>query len=345
MQLALLSSLHEEHDGLYAGFIAFLLRVPASSDSRSRAIKKFYSAAIDSASNIAPEREGAVRYSLANYLRGIAELRPALSEYTLAKRLRPAYLTTGYFLQEVGVCLFNLGRHRCAAVAYQRSVDAGCETQRALLHLADATLFLGHLAKARMIYERAVLGNDDLATAEATLKAGTCDWLSELVGSDALATDWRRAEHLHETGEIEPMDLIVTVHGLDHAAHHELGVVKASQRLWRQAIGHFLLAAIVDDQDFDAWTNAVICAWNIGEPGFIIGIVSTAVALAGRGAFDRLRETLIAQNAHPEMLAGLEEVFRQIASHVRQARSNDVTLRALRDAHYDVALIAKDEGL
>lgn len=341
VQLALLGRLHEEHDGLYAGLIAFLLRTPASRSARSRAIKAFYFAAIESAATVTPEREGAVRYSLANYLRGTEELNLALREYTLAKRLRPSYLTTDYFLHEVGVCLFDLGRHRCARTAYQRSVDAGCDTQRALIHLADASLFSGDLTSARATYERASEGEDQLATAEAMIKAGTCDWLAELVGSENLATERSPASVGPELSESDLLDVITNVHGLDRVAHYELGVIKASQSLWQQAIGHFLAAAIADDQDFDAWTNAIICAWNIGQPDFIIGIISTAVARAGRGAFDRLRETLIGQEAHPEMLAGLEEIFRQIAGDVRQAHANDITLRALREAHYDVTVIAE----
>lgn len=344
VQLALLGRIHEEHDQLYAGFIAFLLRTPSGADARARAIKAFYSAAIQSASRVAPEREGSVRYSLANYLRSTAENNAALREYVQAKRLRPAYLTTNYFLQEVGSCLFNLGRHRCARIAYQRSVDAGCDSQRALLHLADATLFTGDLAQARTIYEQAIEGEDYLARMEATLKMGTCDWLAELVGSQALPMDWRRSQELHQDGGTDPLNLIRTVHGLDRAAHYELGVSKASQKLWLHAIGHFLVAAIADDQDFDAWTNAVICAWNIGQADFIIGVISTAVALAGRAAFDRLRETLAQQHAPAELLAGIDEIFRQVASQVRQAQSNDITLRALRDAHYDVTMFSEHEG-
>ena len=65
----------------------------------------------------------------------------------------------------------------------------------------------------------------------------------------------------------------------------------------------------------------------------------TATSLAGRSPYDRLRETLIGQDALPGMLEGTDEMFRQVAAMVRNASLNDLTLRALGEAHYDVTVI------
>lgn len=316
VRIAKLGRVHEEHDPIYADFVARLLKTDAPVEARREAVEDFYVAAIECAAQVAQEREGAVRYSLANYLRNDGRNIEGLREYVRAKRLRPSYLATGYFLHEIGVCLYNLSRHNCARIAYKRSIDAGCDSQRARLHLADATLLCSNIRDAISVFDAASSGDDELATSEAKLKALTCEWLMELVGSGRLKRERRTDDLDLEATDDDLLSVVRGVDGLDCLAHYNLGILKASQHLWPEAIGHFLIAAFVFDQDLDAWANAIICAWNIGIPELIIAIIATATSLAGRSPYDRLRETLIGQDAP----AGMLEALTTFLAPVRQRR-------------------------
>ncbi len=340
VEMAILGKLPEDHDHVYVGFIAFLLRTPATASDRLEAVTAFYAAAIEYAGKASELREASIRYSLGNFLRVDGKFSQALFQFNRARHLRPLYAETGYFLREVGSCLYNRGRFQWAYRLYQRAIDLDGSSQVEQLYLGDAALMAGLVAIARDAFKAASEGSDRLAMQIAMIKQGLALWLIELTDSTEIPRRQRDAAEADRSDAAALENIVRHIDALDGHAHYNLGVIHAKATNWPSAISHFLAAAFRCNSDHDAWANALISAWNIGNPNLIISLMSTALSLAGRTAYDRLRELLTAQDAHDGMIEALDEIVRSLTLDIRASESRSVTLRAIGERHFDVAVLS-----
>lgn len=342
VQLAILNGLHDQHDAFYPAYLAFLFRTPQDDDDRERAVTTFYDAALVSAHEVSPETAAAVYYSMGNFYRMRRNALPTVRSFNHARKLRPQYMATGYFLQELGACMFGQARYRCAAAIYGRAVGIATGPQQEL-HLADALLFSGNVADAKAHYENASETEDAILKYEAIVKQMLCDWLIDWVGQSPLPTRRQEADAaLAAEGANQFdvwMEILTKIDATHEVAHFNLGVSRAKRKDYDKAVGNFLFCAFKQSGDLDAWANAIICANNAKEAAFIVAVMSCALSLGGSGSYDRLRGKLLEQSAEDGMIEGLDQVFRELSAMVEQAKSTNLTFRALADDSYDVAVI------
>lgn len=107
VELAILNGLHSQSNKYYGPFTLLLLTHPQDEMRRAAAIEFFFKNARTAAREHGSDSEAAVCYSLGNHYRSRFEYAKAIRQYNLARKIRPAYCQTPYFVGELGACLFG----------------------------------------------------------------------------------------------------------------------------------------------------------------------------------------------------------------------------------------------
>lgn len=334
VQLAVINGLHEQKGIHYGALSITIAKAPQDEDSRRVATNAFFDASIEAARAVDPASEAAAHYSIGNFYRARNDRALAVTHYNRARRLRPSYIDTDYFLSELGGLLFLAGHYEASARAYWCAALKNPQDPDLIFLLADALLLAGFVAAARSCFEQALAGcSASRILLEAELKIMICDHLTEAAGSAIVPR--RRAEAslmLHPDGRDLPAQLELLsreTDAINPLARFNLGVTRAAEGDKRDALYHFLLCAIVQPQDVEAWANAVICTLSVGDEMLLLRIMSVAIHHMGDKAYDHLRQQLVAQAASPDMLAALDEMAMRFLEESEQQGNGGFTLRML----------------
>ncbi|MGT2516183.1 DUF4365 domain-containing protein (plasmid) [Sphingomonas panni] len=338
VDLAILHGLHREP--IEYGAVMFdINRSPAPKAARAAATDRFSEAALAAAYEVDAASAAAVHYSFANYLRDYGPASRALNHLNQARRLRPAYLRTGYFLREVGGILFLAGHPRYAADAYRAARGVDDDPLLALL-LGDALMMSGALAEAEIEFEFAANSLESgPQVQEAELKRITCAWLSDLTGSKHVSVDRASADTaMHADscdGAMRLLEIIRTIDALNPRAHFNLGVLRSREGERSDAIWHFLTCAFVQTADVAAWANAAICAFGPDDRVFIAAILSVAIHVAGADVYERLRASLVEQGAPAESIASFDMAAIELIESAQATHPREFTFRLLNGESFE----------
>lgn len=345
VDLALLNDIHCEHDPNYVGYIAFLFKAPHEDEGREAAVERFYAAAVTAAHSVGPETAATVHYSLGNFYRVRRRALQALVQYNRARKLRPAYLETGYFLDELGACLFGSSRYKAAARVYRHAIAESGEPLPEL-HLGDALLFSGRVTEAKAHYQNALSAEGVALHTEALVKHQLCAWLEDEFGAGShpvlrSVADGAMIEIPDDQQDEALWDRVLRdIDTSNETAHFNLGVFRAGEGDPHRALGHFLYCAFKRSGDTEAWANAMAAAHNCENAELLVPVMTCAHSLGGSGAYDRLRELLLEGDVPDGQIEGLDQISREVRAVVDQTEAQGVTFRAIRENHYDVAVIA-----
>lgn len=339
VRLATINDLHEQKSVHYGALALTIAKAPQDEGLRRVAMETFFDASITAARATNPASEAAAHYSIGNFYRARNDRALAVAHYNRARKLRPAYLDTGYFLSELGGLLFLSSHYKASARAYWGAALKNTGDSNAIFLLADALLLAGFVAAAHSCFEQALAGcSAPHMLLEAELKIMICDNLIEEVGS--VIVPRRRAEAgraLHADGH----DTLAHLENLSHEidalnplARFNLGVTCSAEGDRHAALHHFLLCAIVQPHDIEAWANAVICTLSLGDEMLLLRIMSVAIHHMGTEAYDHLRGQLVAQSASPDMLAALDEVAMHLLEENERPGGDGFAIRLLDDDSY-----------
>lgn len=326
-ELAILNNLHIAESLYYPVVLAKLIEVGKRSGG-PEAVALFLAAALN-ATQSDTTRAASIHYSTANALRAVEPSR-SLFHYNRARHLRPAYLKADYFLSELAGTLFDAKRYTCSSDAYYRAI-AIKPTDRLHLYLGDALLFSGELKAATAQFDIASEGDLAQIVEEAIVKLELCNMLSITHGT-RMPTNWSRP-----MSDLDPgvdgravwIEHLATVNALDPLAHFNLGVAEAKIGDPASALGHFVACAIVQSNDVEAWSNAIICAFQSEQSLLAMTLVHLSINKAGLDAYDSLRSSLISQGAEETLLLALDQLAITAASRPNASISGGITLRIL----------------
>ena len=334
VRLAIINNLHEQKSAHYSALALTIAKAPQDEGLRRVAMEAFFDASITIARAIDTANEAATYYSIGNFYRAQNDRALAVAHYNRARKLRPAYLETGYFLSELGGLVFLAGHYKASARAYWGAALKNTDDPNIVFLLADAMLLAGFVAAARSCFEHALTGcSVPNMLLEAELKIMICNNLIEEVGS--VIVPRRRAEAnraLHPDGLDTPThleNLTREIDALNPLARFNLGITCSAEGDRHTALHHFLLCAIVQPQDIEAWANAVICTLSLGDEMLLLRIMSVAIHHMGTEAYDHLRGQLVAQSASPDMLAALDEVAMHLLEENERPCGDGFAIRLL----------------
>ncbi len=343
VDLAIVNDLHDQTVVFHSVIARILFQAPQDDAARWTAVDRFFAASLEAARAVDPDSEAASHYSIGNFYRGQRGLQGTLTrafrEYNSARRLRPAYLRTGYFLRELGGVLFERRRYAAAVRSYQAAHALDPAPDLAFL-LGDALLLSGGVAEAQDCFaDAAAHAEESGLVQEAELKRLTCTWLLATARAERVPRRCSEARRLHgANGLYDPTALaalLAEVDGLDPLAHFNLGITRARQGDRASALNHFLLCAFVQPNDAEAWANAAMCALGLRQNELLVAIMAVAVHKAGAEAYERLRRDLIVQGADATMIADLDEVAMRLLAEAEAPSDTGFTLRLLNGDRYE----------
>lgn len=337
--LANLNDLAGQQDEFLVGLVAGLHRSNAPKILRLKATQNLYEHALAQGYYDGDAlAKAAINYSLGNVRRSLGDYRGAIQAYVRAKRLRPEYQGSPYFCGELAGCLFLARRYAMAAKLYGK-VNDGRPSQTTSLLLGDALLLAGSPGKAVTQF-RAAEGSDIFPiSVEAGVKAELCDWLIKNFGegfrrhfsqvADQIAAaekqgslpgDWQAL--LNECDPLDPLSNF-------NAAKDRYDVGDLVGAYFR-----YLIVALSQPGDAEAWHNAIVCVMRDNTPRFI-STLSLALWQCGREPYDLLRRKITDTNPEDPLLAALDSLADELAAKGNHDRFESLTVRLFRDDAFD----------
>ncbi len=342
VELAILNGFHRQTVP-YGAILFEISRSACALAAKDAASDRFFAAALEAAEENGPSSVAAVHYSIANHYRRPATYLRSLRHYNRARRLRPAYLQTGYFMQDLGGLLYEAGHPRCAADAYGVALDLCADPLLPFL-LGDALFRAGALAEAQVQFEVVAAAHPPgVVVQEAALKQHVCAWLRREVGCDRLPLDRRAgcAAMRPDGGDDAEQFCAVLreIDGLNPLAHFNLGIHHRDAGRHRDAVLHFLTCAFIQPGDIEAWSNAAIGAFALGEAELLTPILAVAIERNGADAYDRFRADIAALGASAEALAELDSAAVSLIANAQASEPGAFTMRVLDGDRYEAFTI------
>lgn len=221
---------------------------------------------------------GAAYYSLGNHFSNAHEWLPALSSFNKARKARPAYISSDYFLGEVAGVLFGAARFALSATIYNQAILIK-PTPRLWMYLGDSQFFGGHLLLARSSFDNAIVENEPATEAEALLKLLVVDWFIDR--SDAVVVRKQSEVQFTNYEDFEETEAILLTDPLNPTANWNAAIHLSRNGNQVDALYRFLLCAFMRSGDEEAWTNSLLCAMNVANPEMFQAVLKCALALGG----------------------------------------------------------------
>ena len=213
-------------------------------------------------------------YNQGNAALQTANFADAVWYYNQARKLRPEYLTSDYFLQEFGGALYNSRHYRPAYKLYEAAItDASSATD--WHRLGDAQLLSGEVKMAAKSYKTAAdsqrLSPEKFSS---VMKLSVCEWLLEKYRTN-LVVRWHESSKMLQSLEVREAQqeqdyqkILIEANALDAISNFNVGVSCAKRSNFEDALHHFLLCGIQCPYDLEAWNNVMKCAWSIDTHTF-----------------------------------------------------------------------------
>jgi tetratricopeptide (TPR) repeat protein len=238
-----------------------------------------------------------VEYNHANKLRSNNNfLKQSVSHYNLAAKLEPEYRKRAYWNSELAGCLFLLRKYRASANLYKMSLDI--ENNNFIRGLyADSLMMSGSYKLSLETFHEYFDGSsEENFSCEWSLKA-LC--LHAIVDTLEISHQRRRfVEGKLTKAEYKNPKVLIhhikTYDALSALCWFNLGVSNSENHEYRNAQIAFLISALNNDQDSEAWCNAFKCAMNEGDNNILASIVKCAHEKIGDSFFEYLSNDLSA---------------------------------------------------
>jgi len=317
--LELSEKLFAENAGIAAE--AFTLPALIHNESLSPGEHLYYRTVLQRRIDAAMQRDdkraiATAHYNLGNYLRGRDE-RLALRHYRQAAEYDPNYLSRGYYLRELAGILFQNGRYRFAARFYKQALDLG-EGQECKALYADALHYSGKYREAQEAFESYIAANQD-ADSEWKLKAVVIEVIRQTTGLNEQTRDSASANNLvPKTQSPDDKDLPILLQAISRdalcaPAWFSIGLIKAKHQDVEDAVGSFLVAAIVSG---NRWMYVTVLPLLMEVPKYALllaDLVAVAYRLFGEGFRELVIQVVEEGNKRGAELSGLlEEVSKAI---------------------------------
>jgi tetratricopeptide (TPR) repeat protein len=271
-------------------------------------------------------------YSFGNKLRrgDLSSKLRALSYYNKAAKYDKNYRNRDYFYAEIAGILFGLCRYECSARFYQKASELGND-KKLLALKADALLFAGKYLESYELFDRYDKENDK-PESEWILKK----WATSRIMEKCGIKDQRRrifdafkSAEILDVPESKAEEMIMHSFQLDAfsgLAWFNLGVIKGKEKNHKEAFASFLIAALSQPNDIEAWSNAIICIMGNKEViEYLPHILSVAYRVGGETFFGCLsgminKQVAMTEDQKVNLINSINDSLHEIAKEEKQSR-------------------------
>lgn len=214
--------------------------------------------------------KGILCYNLANSYRNNIELYEASKYYQLARKYEPDYINRYYWWYEYAGVLFLSNHFKLAELFYKKSYNIGKQSNFPLIHLliGDSLFKQYKIKEAVEEYEKFSANATDHLYFEAYFKILVCIYLIEL-SYDKDLFNVSESNMLVEAG-IKNTDIncffeATQKYPLNSDAWFNAGVYNNEIKEYEKAFLQFLVAAVLNDDDKEAWKNCFLLSMNLRD--------------------------------------------------------------------------------
>lgn len=265
------------------------------------------------------EPAAATNYNRGNAALQNADFSKAVRYYNRARKLRPEYLTTDYFLQELGGALYNARHYVPASFLYAEAISE--ESDPIEWHrLGDAQLLSGHIQAAITSFAKAAaVQSASPEMFSCSIKISLCYWMLKTYGEalharrHAASLMLKEIESFRAQNENNYRRVLQQACALDPVSNFNVGVSCASRSQLSDALHHFVLCGIQCPNDHEAWSNALICSWHIGPEEFFT-VLSASYHHNALESYAYFRRHIAAQGMPDHLIEMLDAVVGELDS-------------------------------
>ncbi|AUB44847.1 Tetratricopeptide (plasmid) [Nostoc flagelliforme CCNUN1] len=232
-------------------------------------------------------------YNLGNYLESRNFKRLALHHYIQVIKHYPEYLERRYFCRELAGILFESKRYSLAIKFYERALSLGEEGVCLALY-ADALMFAGKYRESQQAFYAYLVSHSDFES-EWRLKACVLVLIYSLLGCDEqkrhidaaikLATPNAKSS-AHEYRE--KLEVALRHDALCGYAWFNLGVLESQTGNQDSAFISFLIAALINTGDVEAWCNSIAIGIYKSYDSLVSDIIITAYQRNGNNLMEQM---------------------------------------------------------
>jgi tetratricopeptide (TPR) repeat protein len=245
----------------------------------SKAIENFLNTRLEKAiRNEDKQQIGISHYNIGNHLSGRSEFEKSIHHYNLARKFAPIYLGQHYYFAEIASMLFRSGKYKMASKLYSKSIELKKDNHTLALY-ADSLMFEGNYKNANTYFEE-YLSNSESPIDEFVLK-NIC--LESILNEYKIEHQNRNKEkankyvdvNQNEKGKnpINQLEKALKFDMLSGLVWFNLGISHSDNNVYSEAAFCFTMAALVNNEDIEAWKNATLCAFNSKESITILPLI------------------------------------------------------------------------
>ncbi|WP_457617563.1 DUF4365 domain-containing protein [Lutibacter sp.] len=259
--------------------INLLLASNSKNKKVSKTIENFLNTRLEKAiSNKDKQQIGISHYNIGNHLSGKNEFERSIHHYNLARKFAPIYLKQHYYFAEIASMLFRSGKYKMASKLYSKSIELKKDNHTLALY-ADSLMFEGNYKKAHIYFEK-YINNSENPIDEFVLKS-IC--LESIINEYKIEYQNRNEEEANKYADINQIDKkknpikqiekALKFDMLSGLAWFNLGILHSDNNDYSEASFCFSMAALVNNEDIEAWKNATLCAFNSKETITILPLI------------------------------------------------------------------------
>lgn len=316
--------------------VNLLIASGSKNKEKQKIIESFLLRRLDRAmQNDDDTRKGISHYNLGNFYRGKRMNHKAIHHYVSAKKLAPVYLKQHYFFSEIAGVLFLSEKYKSAAKFYSNAIELGAANHSKALY-ADALMFSGEYDKAKSVFQD-YLEEAESPSEEFILKT-IC--LEQLIKEKKIKKQIRKRDEANILADLtklkngnDPNDQLNKALELDMLsglAWFNLGIVSSDKNEFSQATFCFTMAAIMQNNDIEAWKNATLCAFNTNDDLSIIPLIIRTAYFFNREKYLEALYFHLEQQNDSNTVKPIIEMVEKILPEKKQTKE-DPTVRVLNE--------------
>lgn len=231
---------------------------------------------------------GTLHYNYANFLRSNGRFKDSVDNFEKALEYNPHYNKEDYVFKEMAGSLFEMEEYNKSAQCYKNGLSLKDDSYTIALY-ADALMMSGEYKQSREQFQKYFEKHDNIKV-EWCLKENI---LAYIVEEHGIEVQNRKPDEVSKTDAIKnactadiPQKEILSVLQLDAISPlvwYNLGQSYVKEEKFDDAAMSFLICALINRKDNEAWINTFGCAWNTKKVPikFLLHIIHVGYELSG----------------------------------------------------------------
>lgn len=256
----------------------------------------------------------------------------SFSYYNKALKNNSHYFKEYYIFNEMAGLLFDLGKYMMSSICYEKSLSLKEDTNTLILY-ADALMLQGKYKEARKNFLN-YFDKEDNIDAEWYLKEAVLNIIIHNYEVKEQKRNYKKAMNnkilisgdLKNVSTLDYEYIIKNFDALNPLCHYNLAMRLTSEKKYKEACIGFLIAALINRTDTEAWINCLTTAINAREYNLTPIIITCAYNICEEKFLDVLYPFFEenSQDLNSEAFKGVIDLIEEIIERENKKQVNEV---------------------